>query len=711
MSRSPKKETDSGAATAPLSAAAAPAGLAGPGHGGRSWTRDWLPGLALLAMTLIAYGRVLHAGFIWDDEMHVTQNPAIVGPLGLADIWTSRAARYFPLTLTTFWVEHALWGLKPLPYHLVNVLVHGSCAILLWRALRGMRVRGAWLGAALWALHPVQAETVAWITELKNTQSCLFYLLAVIFFVRWLRAEGQDSPGSRPWDYALVLASAAMAMASKSSTVVLPLVLCACAWWMSGRWRWRYLTALLPVFLMSIASSALSLWTQHLEGANDPAWARALPERIAVAGNVAWFYIGKLLWPSPLVFIYPRWHVDWTHAAAYLPSAAACAALAILWLNRGGRLRPVFFSFVYYLLALLPVLGLADQYFWRYSFVGDHFQYLASIGPLALAGAAITTALRNPRKGMPVLAPLCCGALLAALAVMTARECPKYHDSESLWRSTIAANPGAWMAHNNLGAVLMHSGRVDEAVEHFRRSLELQPGNAAAHANLADALFRVGRTDEALMHFGKALELDPGNIATETDLGVALLQLGRIEEAISHLQRALGTNPGFAKARSNLGTAYLQEGRADEAAAQFNEALAADPGNFATITDLGTAYVQKGQMEKAEAEFERALQINPDFASALTNLGNVLQLRGRIDEAVARYERALRVEPNSAVTHNNLANALLKRGRYEDAIAHFRRALEIRPNYTEARRGLGAALLEKSRAEHASLPRDAPSDR
>jgi tetratricopeptide (TPR) repeat protein len=689
MSRSPKKEIDRGAAPA------------GQGQGISSWRRGWIPGLALLAMTLIAYERVRHAGFIWDDEMHVTQNPAIVGPLGLMDIWTSRAARYFPLTLTTFWVEHALWGLKPLPYHVVNVLMHGACAIVLWRALMSLRVRGAWLGAALWALHPVQAETVAWITELKNTQSCLFYLLAVLFFARWLAAEGRETPGSRTRDYALVLVSAAMAMASKSSTVVLPVVLCACAWWMSGRWRWRYLVALSPVFVMSLASGALTLWTQHLEGANAPEWSRALPERIAVAGNVVWFYIGKLFWPNPLIFIYPRWHVDWTHAASYLPAAAACVTLFILWWNRDGILKPVFFSFACYLVALLPVLGLVDQYFWRYSFVGDHFQYLASIGPLALAAAAITTALGLPWKGRLVLAPLVCGALLAVLAALTARECPKYYDSEALWRSTIAANPGAWMAHNNLAAELMHSGRIDEAVAHFQKSLELQPGNAAAHGNLGDALLRLGRTDEGLAHYGEALAIDPRNIATQTDLGVALLQLGRIEEAIPHFQRALEANPGFAKARTNLGTAYLQEGRAGEAVAQFNEALAVDPGNLATITDLGTAYVQKGQLEKAQAQFQRALEINPDFATALTNLGNVLQQGGRLDEAIAQYQKALRVDPNSAVTHNNLANAFLQKGRLDEAIAHFRRALEIRPNYPEARRNLGAALFEKKRTEHA----------
>jgi tetratricopeptide (TPR) repeat protein len=706
MSRGPKKGIGRGRAAA---AQRAPAQRA---QGDSPWRSDWLRGLALMAITLIAYEGVRHAGFIWDDEMHVTENPAIVGPQGLADIWTSRAARYFPLTLTTFWMEHALWGLSPLPYHVVNVFMHGACAVVLWRVLLSLRVRGAWLGAALWALHPMQAETVAWVTELKNTQSCLFYLLAVLFFVKWIAAQGAEPPGRRPWCYALALVSAAMAMASKSSTVVLPVVLLLCAWWTGRGRRWRSLIALSPIFLMSLASSALSMWTQRIEGAVDPIWSRTLAERVAIAGKVVWFYIGKLLWPHPLIFIYPRWRVDGTHAASYIPFAAACGILLILWWNRNGRLRPVLFAFAYFLVALLPVLGLVDQYFWRYSFVGDHFAYLASIGPLALAAAAITTALGFSRKGRTVLAPLLCGTLLVVLGVLSARECPKYYDSDSLWRSTIAENPGAWMAENNLGADLIDAGRIDEAVAHLQRSLEILPDNAGAHTNLGVGLLQLGRPNEALAHFEKALENDPRSIAAQNGVGASLLRLGRIEEAIPHLQRALEASPGFAKARINLGTAYLQENRNDEAVAQFNEALAVDPGNPEVITDLGTAFAQKGKLDLAQAQFSKALKISPRDPTALTDLGNVLVQEGHLDGAIASYQDALGSDPNLAATHNNLAYALLQKGRLDESIAHYQRALEIRPDYPEARRNLEVALVEKRRMEQdEAQPKNVPLQR
>ncbi|MBV8278301.1 MAG: hypothetical protein JO170_23995 [Verrucomicrobia bacterium] len=353
--------------------------------------RDWLWGLILMLAVILAYTPLWKAGFVWDDETILTANPCIVGPLGLREIWTTRAADICPLTLTTFWAEHALWGLEPLPYHLVNVLLHGACAILLWRVLRSLRVQGAWLGAALWALHPVMVESVAWITEMKNTESGLFFLLSILFFVRWLRAKDLDGRTGGGWNYALTLLFAALAMASKSSTVILPVVLCLCVWWMEGQWHWRYLAKVVPILLMAIAASALSIWTQSLQLATvtDPQWVRTWPERLATAGDSVWFYLGKLLWPNPLIIMYPRWHVDAGRWVSYLPLLAVTVSLSILWLKSERWSRGCFFAFAYFMAALLPVLGLIDNLIFRYSSVFDHLQYLGSIGPLALAGTGL----------------------------------------------------------------------------------------------------------------------------------------------------------------------------------------------------------------------------------------------------------------------------------------------------------------------------------
>jgi len=558
------------------------------------WRSDWFAGLLLAFAALLAYQRVWHAGFIWDDEMHLTNNPVIVGPLGLIDIWTSRAARICPLVLTTFWAEHALWGLNPLPYHVVNVLVHGACGIALWRVLASLRVRGAWLGAALWTLHPVQVESVAWITELKNTQSCLFYLLSILFFVKW---AGGGAAGRGARNYALALVFAALAMASKSSTVVLPLVLGLCAWWTERRMTLRAWARLVPVFLMSAAASALAIWTQHLEGANEAEWVLRWPERVAVAGRIFWFYLGKLLWPHPLTFIYPRWKIDVTQPASFLPTAAMCALLAFLWWKRNGRLRPAFFALAYFLIALLPVLGLVDQFFWRYSFVGDHFQYLASMGPLALAAAAIAAAL-GP-SGKPFIRPALCVALLLALGLLSWRQSAVYRNLETLWQATIAGNPECWIAYNNLGVVLLDTGRRDDAIADFQKAVDVRPNHVEAHYNLGNALLQKGQVDDAIHQFRTTLEYDPGFAKAHNNLGNALLQEGKVDEAIGHFRAALQINPALAEAQNDLGNAFVQVGRMDEAVVHYREALKIEPGYAEAFANLGAVPLRRGRPPEA----------------------------------------------------------------------------------------------------------------
>ena len=361
----------------------------------------WLRGALLVGLVLVAYLPALQAGFIWDDDKHLTENPCIVGPLGFAGIWTTAEATYYPLVLTTFWVEHALWGLAPLPFHLINVLVHAACAVALWLVLARLLVPGAWLGAAIWALHPVQVESVAWVTELKNTQSGFFFLLAILFFLSWRESRASEGRSTGGTSYALALLAAVAAILSKSSTVMLPLVLALCWWWEEGVWRWRNVTTLVPFFAISAAASGWTIWEQQFHsGALGAEWALTWPERLVIAGRDPWFYLGKLVWPHPLVFIYPRWHIDASQPLAYLPLIAAGAVAVVLWRRRDRWGRAPLFAFAYFAVSLFPVLGFFKVYFFRFSFVADHFQYLASMGPLALAGAGLTRLFaRFDRRG------------------------------------------------------------------------------------------------------------------------------------------------------------------------------------------------------------------------------------------------------------------------------------------------------------------------
>jgi tetratricopeptide (TPR) repeat protein len=591
--------------------------------------RDWIWGLILILAVLLTYAPVWQAGFIWDDDAHLTANPCIVGPLGLKEIWTTSAADICPLTITTFWVEHALWGLGPLPYHLVNVLLQGACAVLLWRVLRSLRVQGAWLGAALWALHPVAVESVAWITEMKNTESGLFFLLSILFFVRWLRAKYLDGRTGESWNYALTLLFAALAMASKSSTVILPFVLCLCAWWMEGRWHWRNLMSVVPIFLMSIAASALSIWTQSLAlatGVTDPQWVRTWPERLATAGDTVWFYLGKLLWPHPLITIYPRWQIDAGQWVSYLPLLAAIVILAIFWLKRELWSRACFFAFAYFMAALLPVLGLINNPIFRFSLVFDHLQYLASIGPLALAGTGLVrfSDFVIPKK--PWLQSTLCAGLLLILGMASWQRIWVYQSQETLWTDTLAKNPNTWLGHCNLGVVLFQKGQVDDAVAQYQKALEINPNYVAAHYNLGNALFQKGQLDQALAQYQKAIEINPNDAEARINLGNALFQNEQLDEAVAQFQRAIEINPNDAEAHYNLGNALFQKGQLDEAVAQFQKALEIDPNSFATHYNLGGAFFQKGQLDEAITQFQEVLRLKPDFSPAQDNLAKVQAL-------------------------------------------------------------------------------------
>jgi protein O-mannosyl-transferase len=589
-----------------------------------SWfSRDWFWGLILVLAVILAYQPIWYAGFIWDDDAHITANPVIIGPLGLKEIWTTSAARICPLVLTTFWVEHTLWGLAPLPYHLVNVFVHAASAVLLWRILRSLTIPGAWLGAALWALHPVQVETVAWITELKNTQSGLFYLLSILFFVRWLKTKDLDLRAGDHRNYGLSVLFAALAMASKSSTVVLPIILCLCAWWVEGRWQWRNLARVAPVFLLTAAAAAVSMWTQGLEGAHTLVSPRSWPERLITAGDAVWFYLGKLAWPHPLIFIYPRWKIDAGPWFAYLPLVALIVVLIVLWRKRASWSRPWFFVLAYFLAALLPVLGLVDHYFLRYSFVGDHFQYLAGMGPLALAGAGLARFPDYTLSGKRWLQSTLCAGLLLVLGILSWQRAWAFESEAALWADTLAKNPNCWMAHNNLGAALAQQGQVDEGIKHLEKALEINPNYAEAHNNLGTAFLGKGQWDDAMFQY----------------------------------QKALAIYSNYAVAHQNLGSVLYHQGRRGEAMVQFQEAVAIDPNYAAAHYNLGYILWQKGQVDDAMAQFQKAVKINPNYVEARTDLGAILAQKGQVDDAIAQFQEVVRLNPNNSAAQENLAKA------------------------------------------------------
>lgn len=588
---------------------------------------DWLFAAALVAAVFLAYQPVWHAGFIWDDDWHLTENPCVVGPKGLKEIWTTKAAKICPLVQTTFWVEHKIWRLQPLPYHLVNLLLHAANALVLWQLLRRLGVFGAGLGAAIWALHPVQVETAAWITEMKNTQSAFFYLLAILLFANFVLAQGQaDRKAALRWYWASVVCGA-LAMASKSSTVVLPFVLALCAYWLEGQWNWHRVWNLLPFVLLAAASAWLAAWTQGLDIAGRADWQRGWPERLAVAGRIIWFYLGKLAWPHPLIFVYPRWKIDTYNPRSYAPLMAVILMLAVLWYGRRSWARPTWFAFTYFIVALLPVLDLVNHYFVRYSFVGDHFQYLASMGILALAGGGIARLLQRFQWWRSWSGDGLCFLLLLTLAGLTWRQSRMYADDETLYRTTLERNPTCWLAHNNLGKMLIEREKVDEAVYHYQQAMEAEPREAEPHNNLGKALLKTGQTGKAIEQYNRAIELDPQYAVAHYNLGIVLEQLNQHAAAIQHFQKALDIDAEFFDAHMRLAFLLVDGRQFDEAIVHFRKAAELRPTSAEAHYFLAAVLAGRGQVAAAAAEYRKALAIKPDFAAARRRLDALRAVR------------------------------------------------------------------------------------
>ena len=650
------------------------------------WRQAWFQALLLFVFVFIAYTQVFRAGFIWDDESHLTRNPCVIGPLGLKEIWTTAQAVYYPLVLTTFWVLHKFVGVNPLPYHALNVFLHAVSAILLWRVLRLLEVRGAWLGAALWALHPVMVQSVAWVTELKNTQSCVFYLLSILFFLRWEDRGGAVSGLSRrgirdrrSLVFALSLLFFLLATLSKPSVVMLPFVLALCVWWTRKRIHWSDALAFAPFALISIVASAWTIWEQRFHArAVGPDWVQTFPERLIIAGKAVWFYLGKLVWPHPLIFIYPRWNVDSSAIVAYLPLLAVIAGLVALWFIQAKWGRALFFAAAYYVVSLFPVLGFFSVYFFRYSFVSDHFQYLASMGPLALTGAGIAILLGRfgettdqfvselnavPRSSDTIassrlrsaLISGLCGILLVSLGFLTWRQSAQYHSLFALYTATLRKNPDCWMAHYNLGIVLSEKGEADKAIDHYRQAVALRPDYAEAHYNLGRLLVEHGQLSDAIVHYEKAAAINPADAEAQNNLGVTLFGIGRIEDAIAHYHKALDIRPEYAEASCNLANALIAKDDLDDAIARYKACLAAIPNLEEARYNLASALLRRDRIDEAIVEYQRALQIHPESADAHANLGIAWLAKGRPQDARTEYTKALQIAPENLAALSNLA--------------------------------------------------------
>jgi protein O-mannosyl-transferase len=600
----------------------------------------------ILCLTFAAYGPVVHAGWVWDDDSWITENPAVQDPHGLHAIWTSvPRMQYYPLTFTTFWVEHRLHGFEPLGYHLANVFLHAANAFLVGLILSSLGVPGAYWVAALFAVHPVHVESVAWVTERKNVLSGLFCLGSALAYLDFERER-------RPARYALALALFACALLSKTTSATLPAALAVVAAWRKWPPRARDLAPLLPFVLLALTLASVTVVLERgMVSFASPDFRFTPSDRVLIAARSLLFYPFKLLVPYPLIFNYPRFDVETASAAAFWPVpvvALAAAALAFAW-RRGRRGVPC--AVLVYVAMIFPALGFFDVYAFRFSFVADHFQYLASIGILALwplSGAWLLRKLEVGRAFRTAARALGAGVVLI-LAVLTWNQAGAYRDEATLWEDTIAKNPDSWIAHHSLARLRTKSGQLDAAIAGFNEAIRCKPSSVESYTGRGLAHGKQGRLDLAIADLDHAVALDDGYPEAFLDRGEVLVDAGRYADAIRDLDRFLASNPRYAPAYRLRAEAWAATGRHDRAIADLDVAigLGTDPTAY---RDRAMAHVQRAEDAAALDDLTRAIELTPDSAELRSRRGFVLVRLGRYDAALAEFDAAASADPNLALT-------------------------------------------------------------
>ena len=733
-----------------------------------STARSWVGAVLLVIGALVAYLPALHGQFVWDDDSWTTNILDVLRDFsGLRAIWSNLIAlqQYYPLTGTTFWIDYQLWGFWTLPYHVENVLLHALAALLAWRLLVSLKFPGAWLVAAVFAFHPVMVESAGWITERKNVLSLSLYLGALLAYGRFngfwnasrpaadsdkahplrsptpsqgkegsvpkessgkgKRASSSAAPIAHPtrtdtdptnWvAYGLALLLFILAMLSKTTAFSLPAVGLLLAWWKRGGLKWREdVLPSLPFFAVTIVFGCLTAWLErHHVGAGGSEWGISFPERSLIAGRALWLYLGKLFWPANLCFVYPRWQPNPHSLAEWLFPTSATAVVLALWFCRSRIGRGPVAAVLFFIGTLFPLLGFMNAYGMRYSFVYDHWVYLPSLGILSLGVGLLAhgaTKLNRPRL-LPVIGMV----LVAVLAVLTWRQSHMYRDMETLWRTTLAKNPKAFLAEINLAYLLYQRGNTAEAVVHFEKALALQPDSVDVHSNLGAALLSLGQIDEAIAHLRRATEIQPRAANAHNNLGNALLRKGQIREAVVEFQKAVALAPALqrtgynrlgntsveAGTHYNLGNALFQNGQADEAEIQFRTALQLEPTLATAHIGMGKVLLQKGLLDQAEAQFREAVGLGTELAKAHYGLGVVELQRRNPEQATVEFQRTLALDPNFAAARNNLGMLLLNLGRINEAITQLSLAVKLQPSLAEAHSNLGKALFRKGRSKEA----------
>lgn len=508
----------------------------------------WLAVMVLGLLIAVSYFPAIGAGFVWDDGVW-SDTPVLQGLAGLREIWLSpgsihNEAHYWPVLYTTFWIEHALWGLAPHGYHLVNLVLHFAVTLLLWRLLNHLTVPGGWLIAAVFAVHPMHVESVAWVIGRKDVLATLFYLSAALMYLRFMETRAN-------WRYAIALLLFIAGMLSKSIAVTLPATLLLWQWWQHGRISMADIKRVSPFFLFGLVFVLGDVYLTRITETiiSGYSWYDRL---IIVAHNV-WFYVGKIMLPTDLAVIYPRWEISAENMRSWFYVASFAAVLGLLWHYRRSLGRAPLAGVLFFVIALSPTLGLVDYGYMRYAYVADRFQYLGGIGLLASVIAAGVVGTRKWRR-MPnqTVQGLFVAGLLMGMSILSWQQSNIYQNEETFFSHIIAHNPRALSAHYNLGNEYRRQQRLDEALANYRIALNRRPKYEKTHTNIGLTFMDLGQLEEAEKHLQFVLKLKPKNLNGLVNLAALRFKQKRYEESLKLYQSALAIDPDFALAKTGL---------------------------------------------------------------------------------------------------------------------------------------------------------------
>jgi tetratricopeptide (TPR) repeat protein len=709
---------------------------------------------------MFVYIPAMQSRWIWDDNLLITQYPPMQHKDGLRIFWISSLVckqapwleehtpwlvkwfpwikedagladmvpDYYPITWSTLWLEWKWWGDNPPPYHVANCLMHALAAVLVWGVLKKLSIPGAFLAGLIFAVHPVNVCSVAWVSERKNTLSIIFFLLTFLFYFNF--------QNTRRWKwYVLSLAMFLAALLSKASVVMLPLVLLLAGWWrraegqISSRDRLDrlidpraaggFLRPVLadlvrtaPFFLLAGLASWLAVVLQinhvirgeeiYKAGEGTPGW------RLALAGAAPWFYLYKDLVPTELLMIYRRWDIHAGSLMWYLPGMALVASAAVLLcLHRRAWARHLIFGLGYFLVMLFPVLGFFNMYFFVHSLVADHWQYLAILGVIALIAGGGTWFFQRQKPAARWVGVFIAVVVVCVLGVLTWNQTLVYHDQIALWEYNLPRFEGAWMGQYNLGTTLAESvmnepneakrkAVLEQALVHLRRAVELRPVDGAAQNNAGLVLLNLGRQDEAILYLHQAIEVAKNHNHPQAalNLGLAYRQKGNFPEAIKWLEESNRMNP---QPGPDFYVAYadtlLMAGRSEEALAKLTQAIQLRPWYFETWYRRGMVLRAMGRTNDALADFQQAVRLQPTAAvPAMVQIAIIDQDQGRRDEALRLLRQVVTMWPAYPEGRYRLGLLLLTGGNAAEAVTHLALAVQAEPSNVFAHGNLALAL-------------------